>query len=91
MIRTYERNVIEMKKKTLATAAILTGAMVGFASVTAIDLACKKRAPKKKKDDSVDPHIEKNLPWLKQQHFEDLEITSHDGLKIKSKTFKIRS
>lgn len=88
MIRTYERNVIEMKKKTLATAAILTGAMVGFASVTAIDLACKKRAPKKKKDDSVDPHIEKNLPWLKQQHFEDLEITSHDGLKLKAKLLK---
>lgn len=88
MIRTYERNVIEMKKKTLATAAILTGAIVGFASVTAIDLACKKRAPKKKKDDSVDPHIEKNLPWLKQQHFEDLEITSHDGLKLKAKLLK---
>lgn len=88
MIRTYERNVIEMKKKTLATAAILTGAMVGFVSVTAIDLACKKRAPKKKKDDSVDPHIEKNLPWLKQQHFENLEITSHDGLKLKAKLLK---
>ena len=88
MIRTYERNVIEMKKKTLATAAILTGAMVGFASVTAIDLACKKRAPKKKKDDSVDPHIEKNLPWLKQQHFEDLKSLLMMVLKLKAKLLK---
>lgn len=77
-----------MKKKTLATAAILTGALVGFASVTAIDIACKKRAPHKKKDDSVNPYIEKYLPWLKEQHFEDLEITSHDGLKLKAKLLK---
>ncbi|WP_231385235.1 alpha/beta hydrolase [Candidatus Stoquefichus massiliensis] len=77
-----------MKKKTLATAAILTGALVGFASVTAIDIACKKRVPHKKKDDSVNPYIEKYLPWLKEQHFEDLEITSHDGLKLKAKLLK---
>lgn len=88
MIKTYERNVIRMKKKTLATAAILTGALVGFASVTAIDIACKKRVPHKKKDDSVNPYIEKYLPWLKEQHFEDLEITSHDGLKLKAKLLK---
>lgn len=88
MIKTYERNVIEMKKKTLATAAILTGALIGFASVTAIDLACKKKDSKNKEDDSIDPYMEKYLPWLKQQHFENLEITSHDGLKLKAKLLK---
>lgn len=77
-----------MKKKTIALTALISGLLVGFASVTAIDYACKKKTPKKKPKEPMDPHIEKNLPWLNQQHFEDLEITSNDGLKLKAKLLK---
>ena len=65
-----------MKKKTLATAALLSGIAVGFTSIMAIDIACKKR-PK----DAKKPIDEKDSQWLNQQNFEDLQITSHDGLK----------
>ena len=74
-----------MKKKTLATAAILSGILIGFASVTAIDLACKKRPPKNKDKDPLD---DENLSWLDIQDFENLEITSQDGLKLKAKLLK---
>ena len=55
-------------------------------SVTAIDYACKNRPPKK--STTLDPLIEKNLPWLRQQHFETMEMTSFDGLKLKAKLLK---
>lgn len=78
-----------MKKKTFATVALLSGMLVGFASITAIDMACKKKEPKKSKEDKpINPYLEKYLPWLNEQHFEDLETTSHDGLKLKAKLLK---
>lgn len=72
-----------MKKKTLATAALLSGIAVGFTSIMAIDIACKKR-PK----DAKKPIDEKDSQWLNQQNFEDLQITSHDGLKLRAKLLK---
>lgn len=74
-----------MKKKTWATLALLSGVAIGFTSICAIDYACKKR-PKEKKQ--LKPNIEKYLPWLEKQNFEDLEILSHDGLKLKAKFLK---
>lgn len=74
-----------MKKKTWATLALLSGVAIGFTSICAIDYACKKR-PKEKKQ--LKPNIEKYLPWLEKQNFEDLEIVSHDGLKLKAKFLK---
>lgn len=74
-----------MKKKTWATLALLSGVAIGFSSICAIDYACKKR-PKEKKQ--LKPNIEKYLPWLEKQNFEDLEILSHDGLKLKAKFLK---
>ena len=53
-----------MKKKTLATAALLSGIAVGFTSIMAIDIACKKR-PK----DAKKPIDEKDSQWLNQQNF----------------------
>ncbi len=76
-----------MKKKTLASMALLSGIIVGFTSITAIDIACRKR-PAKKTDKPMHPILEKNIEWLKQQDFEDLEITSHDGLKLRAKLLK---
>lgn len=71
-----------MKKKTLANLVLLSGMIVGFSSICAIDYACKKRPDEKKKPK---PYIIKYLPWLEKQNFEDLEIISHDGLKLKAK------
>lgn len=76
-----------MKKKTLAGLALLSGFIVGFTGISAIDYACKKR-PIKKTSKPIHPIIKKNLDWLKQQHFEDLEITSDDGLKLRAKLLK---
>ena len=80
--------MIKLKKKTLACAALLSGAIVGFVSVTAIDFACRKDTPLNKEKPKVNPQIGKYLPWLKQQHFETWEMTSHDGLKLKAKFLK---
>lgn len=80
--------MMKLKKKTLACAALLSGAIVGFVGVTAIDFACRKSTPLNKMKPKVDPRIEKYLPWLKQQHFETWEMTSNDGLKLKAKFLK---
>ena len=50
-----------------------------------MNLACKKRPPKNKDKDPLD---DENLSWLDIQDFEDLEITSQDGLKLKAKLIK---
>src|SRR5699024_11852637 len=63
-----------LKKKTLAYGALISGAIIGFVGVTAIDFACHKSTPLNKMKPKVDPRIEKYLPWLKQQHFETWEI-----------------
>ena len=77
-----------LKKKTLAYGALISGAIIGFVGVTAIDFACRKDTPLNKQKPKVDPRIEKYIPWLKQQHFETWEMTSHDGLKLKAKFLK---
>ena len=75
-----------MKKKTLATAALLSGIAVGFTSIMAIDIACKKR-PK----DAKKPIDEKDSQWLNQQNFEDLQINEIAKLLgIKESTVKAR-
>ncbi len=70
-------------KKILASLALISGICIGCSSIVAIDHACKKRTddsnkPLKKKD-------QKNLDWIQQQNFKDLEITSHDHLKLRAK------
>ena len=62
--------MMKLKKKTLAGAALLSGAIIGFVGVTAIEFACRKDTPLNKQKPKVNPQIEKYLPWLKQQHFE---------------------
>ena len=39
------KGMMKLKKKTLACAALLSGAIVGFVGVTAIDFACHKSTP----------------------------------------------
>lgn len=79
---------MKVKKKTLAGAALISGAVIGFIGVTAIDIACRKNTPFQKKNPQVHPSMEKYLPWLKQQHFETLEIRSHDRLRLRAKLLK---
>lgn len=74
------------KKKTLAMTALLSGVAVGFASICAIDIACKRQ--KKQKDISLDTMPKEYLDWFYQQQFEDLEIISHDNLTLKAKLLK---
>lgn len=78
-----------MNKKTkgglvIGGLSLMAGAAIGFASIVAIDKTCKNNDRKK----PLDPESEKYLPWLKEQNFETLEITSHDGLKLKAKFLK---
>lgn len=74
-----------MKKKTVATLALLSGFAVGLSSLYAIDSVCKKD-PKPKREPK--PYMDKYLPWLQEQHFEEFEITSNDNLKLKAKYLK---
>lgn len=74
-----------MKKKTWAKLALLSGMVIGFTSICAIDYACKKRPDKDKK---AKPYLDEYLPWLNEQTFENLEILSHDGLKLRAKFLK---
>lgn len=78
-----------MKKKTIATAALLSGMFVGFASIKAIDYACKKSPKDAKK--TMDSSDEETLNWLNKQDFKDLEITSHDGLKLRAKLLEAKT
>ena len=75
-----------MKKKILATVALLSGALVGFTSVCAIDMACKR--PKKKKEKSLDYLLPEVLSWINEQEFESIEIQSEDGLTLRAKLLK---
>lgn len=70
-----------MKKKTAATLALLSGAIIGFTSICAIDIACKKRPEDKQKEPKI---LDKYIDWLNQQTFEKMETTSQDGLKLKA-------
>lgn len=78
-----------MKKKTIATAALVSGMLVGYASIKAIDYACKKRP--KDANKPMNHCNEENLNWLNKQDFKDLEITSHDGLKLRAKLLEAKS
>lgn len=75
-----------MKKKIVAGAALLSGMIIGFSSVIAVDIACKR--PSRKKEKPLKSLTEEELNWLNQQQFEDLEITSYDHLKLKAKLLK---
>lgn len=75
-----------MKKKTLAMASLLAGVVVGFTGIAAIDIACKR--PSSKKEKPLRPLSEENQKWLNQQQFEELEMTSYDGLKLCAKFLK---
>lgn len=70
-----------MKKKTAATLALLSGAIIGFTGICAIDIACKKRPEDKQKEPKI---LDKYIDWLNQQTFEQMETTSQDGLKLKA-------
>lgn len=70
-----------MKKKTAATLALLSGAIIGFTGICAIDIACKKRPEDKQKEPKI---LDKYIDWLNQQTFEKMETTSQDGLKLKA-------
>lgn len=76
-----------MKKKTIFKTIIGTSALIVASGMIAIEYACRK-LPAKKQKKAIHPLIERNLPWLKTQHFEDLEIESDDGLKLKAKLLK---
>ncbi|MEG0367765.1 MAG: alpha/beta hydrolase, partial [Coprobacillus sp.] len=69
--------------------ALLTGFAATLTGLCAIEFACGKRQViKKKSKRNVKPQLEKYSPWLQQQNFEDLEIVSEDGLKLKAKFLK---
>lgn len=81
MIKKQNERRYYMKKKTIATLALLAGAIVGFTGICAIDVACKKRPKDKLKEPRI---LDKYASWLDQQNFEHMEITSQDGLKLKA-------
>lgn len=73
-----------MKKKILATTALLSGIFVGFTSICAIDIVCK-RPPKRKQKvlkNNISPEL---LSWIDNQEFKSLEIESNDGLTLRAK------
>jgi len=77
-----------MKKKILATTTLLSGFVIGLSSIMAIDYACKR--PPRKKEKPLKNLSQDNQNWLNQQYFEELEITSYDGLKLRAKLLKAK-
>lgn len=77
-----------MKKKIAATIALTSGLLIGLTGTLAIDFACRKRKPKKDKELKNPTFMERYLPWLNEQHFEELEMKSQDGLTLKAKLLK---
>lgn len=79
-----------MKKRTVLKTIVGASAIAITSGMIAIEYACRKFPPKKNNKDKkvLHPLIEKNLTWLKEQNFEDLEINSDDGLKLKAKFLK---
>lgn len=75
-----------MKKKTLAKVALLSGMVIGFTSICAIDFACRR--PNKKKDKPLRNISPELSAWLCHQKFENLEIQSDDGLTLRAKFLK---
>lgn len=76
-----------MKKKTVFKLIVGAFAITAASGMIAIEYACRKFPPKKDNKDreNLHPLIKKNLDWLNAQHFDDLEIDSDDGLKLKAK------
>lgn len=76
-----------MKKKTVFKLIVGAFAITAASGMIAIEYACRKFPPKKDNKDreNLHPLIKKNLYWLNAQHFDDLEIDSDDGLKLKAK------
>ncbi|MCD7808686.1 MAG: alpha/beta hydrolase [Erysipelotrichaceae bacterium] len=76
-----------MKRQTKAGlivggAAALSAAAVYVASNKAIDFAYKRN---KKEYELEDDKKEKYMPWINKQSFEELEMITNDGLKLKAK------
>lgn len=75
-----------MNKKILARTALLSGFIVGFSSICAIDMVCKRVSKKKEKNlNNLSPEI---LSWINNQSFEELEIQSNDGLTLRAQLLK---
>lgn len=75
-----------MNKKILARTALLSGFIVGFSSICAIDMVCKRVSKRKEKDlNNLSPKI---LSWINNQSFEELEIQSNDGLTLSAQLLK---
>lgn len=75
-----------MKKSTIATMALLTGFTAALTGLLAVEFACRKREKVKHHEKKVpNLRIQKQIDWLKDQHFEDLEMTSDDNLRLKAK------
>lgn len=75
-----------MNKKILARTALLSGFIVGFSSICAIDMVCKRVSKKKEKNlNNLSPEI---LSWINNQSFEELEIQSNDGLTLSAQLLK---
>ena len=56
-----------MNKKILARTALLSGFIVGFSSICAIDMVCKRVSKRKEKDlNNLSPKI---LSWINNQSF----------------------
>lgn len=75
-----------MKKKTLARMTLLSGMIIGFTSICAIDIACRR--PKRKKTKTLKNISPELSYWISQQQFEDFNIQSDDGLTLRAKFLK---
>lgn len=74
------------KKLIIPTTLVLGFGLLGLGSLGAVDYTVKRT---RKEKNNIDQYISKNdLAWIKQQHFEHLEIKSWDGLLLKAKLLK---
>lgn len=76
-----------MNKKMIIPISFVLGlGIVGISSIGAIDYTVKRAYREK---NNLDQYVSKDdLIWISQQHFEDLEIKSWDGLLLKAKLLK---
>lgn len=77
------------KKITIPTILLASaGFILGLTSTKAIDFTVKRS---KNEDRSFDKHLlPADLKWIKRQKFEELEITSFDGLLLKARLLKAK-
>ena len=81
-----KKGLMIMNKKLLAKTALLSGMVIGFTSICAIDMICKRVSKKKENDlNHLSPEI---LDWINEQSFEELSIQSDDGLTLHAQLLK---